>query len=219
MVTHEPGNNIATCYFWIYKSNVPNFPADCPGPQIYTTVGDTINISITNATHMDENHAFFIPGMYNSGPIAPGATVNRHVSGHQSGQLSLLRQPECPGEPGHGAARRLHRHARQPARHPRPGGPSVDPLRPSRRPMSSNCSTTSAGRPGGRAWPGNREIPPPIRPPRLSGSTSGSTTRPAPCSLRKWGTHPPALGPASRRTSWMALSGQTRTLCPATYPR
>ena len=73
MVTHEPAVNIATCYFWIYKSNAPNFPADCPGPQIYTTVGDIINISITNA--LDENHAFFIPGMYNSGPIAPGATV------------------------------------------------------------------------------------------------------------------------------------------------
>jgi len=73
MVTHEPGNNIATCYFWIYQSNSPSFAPDCPGPQIYTTVGDTINISITNA--LDENHAFFIPGVYDSGPIAPGATV------------------------------------------------------------------------------------------------------------------------------------------------
>ena len=78
MVTHEPGNNEATCYFWIYVATDsagvnPVFPPDCPGPQIYTTVGDTINISITNA--LDENHAFFIPGVYNSGPIAPGATV------------------------------------------------------------------------------------------------------------------------------------------------
>jgi FtsP/CotA-like multicopper oxidase with cupredoxin domain len=73
MVTHEPGNNQATCYFWIYRSNSPAFPPDCPGPQIYTTVGDTINISITN--ELDEDHALFIPGMYNSGPIAPGATV------------------------------------------------------------------------------------------------------------------------------------------------
>jgi len=78
MVTHEPGNNIAQCYFWIYVATdsaglVPVFPPDCPGPQIYTTVGDTINISIHN--DLDENHAFFIPGIYNSGPIARGATV------------------------------------------------------------------------------------------------------------------------------------------------
>jgi hypothetical protein len=78
MVTHEPGNNIAQCYFWIYVATDsagvnPVFPPDCPGPQIYTTVGDTINISIKN--DLDENHAFFIPGVYNSGPIAPGATV------------------------------------------------------------------------------------------------------------------------------------------------
>ena len=126
MVTHEPANNIATCYFWIYKSNAPNFPADCPGPQIYTTVGDIINISITNA--LDEDHAFFIPGMYNSGPIAPGATVTGTFSAEQSGQLSLLRQPECPGEPGHGAARRLYRHAPK-LQGTRAGGTSVDPLR------------------------------------------------------------------------------------------
>jgi len=77
MVTHN-AINVATCYFWIYKCNTPNFRPDCPGPNIFTTPGDTINLSITNA--LDEPHAFFIPGgaglppVFDSGPIAPGAT-------------------------------------------------------------------------------------------------------------------------------------------------
>jgi FtsP/CotA-like multicopper oxidase with cupredoxin domain len=73
MVTHEPGNNEATCYFWIYQANVPNFPPECPGPTIFCTVGDTIEISITNT--LDEPHAFFINQVFDSGPIAPNATV------------------------------------------------------------------------------------------------------------------------------------------------
>ncbi|MBI5585406.1 MAG: multicopper oxidase domain-containing protein [Deltaproteobacteria bacterium] len=69
MVTHNAVND-ARCYFWIYKED--RFPADCPGPHIFTTEGNFVVVNITNA--LDEAHAFFIPGMVDSGPIAPGAS-------------------------------------------------------------------------------------------------------------------------------------------------
>jgi len=71
MVTHN-ANNKAQSYFWLYKE--ANFPAEIPGPHIFTTAGSLIKVSITNG--LDEPHAFFIPGLVNSGPIAPGATKN-----------------------------------------------------------------------------------------------------------------------------------------------
>lgn len=63
--------NSAKCYFWIYKMSADgvDIPAECPGPIIVATAGDTINISVTNS--LDEPHAFFIPGIVDSGPIAP----------------------------------------------------------------------------------------------------------------------------------------------------
>jgi hypothetical protein len=69
MITHNE-NNSAQCYFWLYKE--ANFPAEIPGPHIFTTVGSIIKVTITN--ELDEPHAFFIEGMVNSGPIPPGAT-------------------------------------------------------------------------------------------------------------------------------------------------
>jgi FtsP/CotA-like multicopper oxidase with cupredoxin domain len=71
MVTHNK-NTTAQSYFWLYKE--ANFPAEIPGPHIFTTEGSLIKVSIKNG--LDEPHAFFIPGMVNSGPIAPGATKN-----------------------------------------------------------------------------------------------------------------------------------------------
>jgi FtsP/CotA-like multicopper oxidase with cupredoxin domain len=71
MVTHNE-NTKAQSYFWLYKE--ANFPEEIPGPHIFTTEGSLIKVSITNG--LDEPHAFFIPGMVNSGPIAPGATKN-----------------------------------------------------------------------------------------------------------------------------------------------
>ncbi|MHB8882829.1 MAG: multicopper oxidase domain-containing protein [Thermodesulfovibrionales bacterium] len=71
MVTHNPFND-ARCYFWIYKSNTPNLLPECPGPTIFTTEGDIVTITLTNA--LDEPHAFYIPGIFNSKPIAPGAS-------------------------------------------------------------------------------------------------------------------------------------------------
>lgn len=71
MITHNE-NNTAQSYFWLYKE--ANFPAEIPGPHIFTTEGSLIKVSITNG--LDEPHAFFIQGMVNSGPIAPGATKN-----------------------------------------------------------------------------------------------------------------------------------------------
>lgn len=73
MHTHNAVND-ARCYFWVYKSVLPDLPQDCPGPVIIATKGDTVNLSVTN--DLDEPHAFFIPGIFDSGPIAPGATFN-----------------------------------------------------------------------------------------------------------------------------------------------
>jgi len=81
MVTHNAINN-AQCYFWIYKMKADgvDIPADCPGPSIYAIKGDQLTVTITNT--LDEPHAFFIPGnlptdpvIFDSGPIAPGATL------------------------------------------------------------------------------------------------------------------------------------------------
>jgi FtsP/CotA-like multicopper oxidase with cupredoxin domain len=72
MVTHNAFND-ARCYFWIYKSNTPNLLPECPGPTIFTTEGDIVTITLTNA--LDEPHALYIPGIFNSRPIAPGATA------------------------------------------------------------------------------------------------------------------------------------------------
>jgi len=74
MVTHEPNNpgaGPAECYFWVFEEN--RFPADCPGPQIYTVSGDRIRLRVRN--ELDGPHAFFIPGMVDTGPIPPGGDV------------------------------------------------------------------------------------------------------------------------------------------------
>jgi FtsP/CotA-like multicopper oxidase with cupredoxin domain len=75
MVTHNEINT-AQCYFWIYrmKANGVDVPPDCPGPTIVALKGDTIALKITN--ELDEPHSFVIPGIFDSGPIAPGATFN-----------------------------------------------------------------------------------------------------------------------------------------------
>ena len=80
MVTHNAVNN-ATCYFWLFKED--RFEAEVPGPNVFTTQGEVINISITN--ELDEPHAFFIPGMFDSGPIAPGGTFSGSFTATQAG--------------------------------------------------------------------------------------------------------------------------------------
>ncbi|WP_409272432.1 multicopper oxidase domain-containing protein [Neobacillus sp. SCS-31] len=69
MVTHNSENK-AQCYFWLYKEE--NFPAEIPGPNIITTVGSTVKVTVTNA--LDEPHAFYISGLVDTGPIRPGET-------------------------------------------------------------------------------------------------------------------------------------------------
>ena len=74
MITHN-AINTAQCYFWVYKMRVGgvDIPVECPGPTIYAIKGDSITISITNT--LDEPHSFAIPGIFDSGPVAPNATV------------------------------------------------------------------------------------------------------------------------------------------------
>ncbi|MBI5741783.1 MAG: multicopper oxidase domain-containing protein [Nitrospirae bacterium] len=79
MITHEPNNpnaGASECYFWVFKED--RFPADCPGPQIFAVTGDIITVNVTN--DLDTPHAFFIPGMVDTGPIAPGATVTKEFT-------------------------------------------------------------------------------------------------------------------------------------------
>ena len=111
MVTYNTVNNTAECYFWIFKE--ARYPAEVPGPNIFTTAGDTIRITLTN--NLDEPHAFFIPGVFNTGPI-PADKVPPYVHLHGTGprHLPVLRQPERTGEPGNGVARSVHRHAGHP---------------------------------------------------------------------------------------------------------
>ncbi|MBI5447008.1 MAG: multicopper oxidase domain-containing protein [Deltaproteobacteria bacterium] len=77
--------NLAECYFWTYQISVGGtaIPVENPGPTIVAAKGDTIDLTITNA--LDEPHAFFIPGIYDSGPIAPGATVAGSFQANQLG--------------------------------------------------------------------------------------------------------------------------------------
>jgi hypothetical protein len=84
MVTHN-SINTAQCYFWIYKMKADgvDIPADCPGPTIVAVKGDSITINVTNA--LDEPHSFFIPGMFDSGTIAPGQTVSKTFTASESG--------------------------------------------------------------------------------------------------------------------------------------
>jgi len=84
MVTHNEIND-ARCYFWIYRmrANGVDVPPDCPGPTIYALKGDTISISITN--QLSEPHSFHIPGLFDSGIIAPGATVFGTLTASVSG--------------------------------------------------------------------------------------------------------------------------------------
>jgi hypothetical protein len=75
MVTHQRSSvpeldNPAECYFWVFKE--ARYPAECPGPQIYVVEGARLVINVTN--NLDGPHAFCIPGMVDTGPIAPGQT-------------------------------------------------------------------------------------------------------------------------------------------------
>jgi hypothetical protein len=87
--------NPALCYFWIYKDNQTTnadgtprtpLPAECPGPQVFVTQGEQIEITLTN--NLDEPHNLVIPGVttnparpappvFDSGPIAPGTSVTK----------------------------------------------------------------------------------------------------------------------------------------------
>jgi hypothetical protein len=80
MVTNN-AINPALNYFWTYREE--SLTIEVPGPLIFTTKGDIVQITITN--ELDENHSLFIPGIFDSGPIAPGQTVSRTFTPGRSG--------------------------------------------------------------------------------------------------------------------------------------
>jgi len=81
----DPNPVPAQCYFWVYKMTADgvNLPPDCPGPTICAIKGDSINVTITN--NLDEPHSFYIPGIFDSGPIAPRATFTGTLTASVSG--------------------------------------------------------------------------------------------------------------------------------------
>jgi hypothetical protein len=81
----DPNPVPAQCYFWIYKmtANGINLPPDSPGPTICAVKGDSISVTITN--NLDEPHSFYIPGIFDSGPIAPGAVFTGTLTASVSG--------------------------------------------------------------------------------------------------------------------------------------
>ena len=58
-----------------------------PGGQIFTTTGDFVVINLTN--DLDEPTAFFVPGIINSGSIAPGASKTIHFKVPRAGTFFL----------------------------------------------------------------------------------------------------------------------------------
>lgn len=71
MVTHNLINN-SECNFWVFKEK--NFSADCPGIIIVAQEDESIEVTITNK--LDEDHAFYINDLIDSGRIPPGETVS-----------------------------------------------------------------------------------------------------------------------------------------------
>jgi len=84
MVTHNEIND-ARCYFWIYRmrANGVDVPPDCPGPTIVALKGDTITIRVTN--ELTQPHSFYIPGLFDSGPILPNQTYEATLTASVSG--------------------------------------------------------------------------------------------------------------------------------------
>ena len=60
-----------TVFMWSFED--PQSGPRMPGPVIQVTEGDPVRVYITNT--LTENHAFTVPGVAESGVIAPGATA------------------------------------------------------------------------------------------------------------------------------------------------
>ncbi|MBI2919334.1 MAG: multicopper oxidase domain-containing protein [Chloroflexi bacterium] len=88
MVTHNAVNP-ARCYFWVYKSVVPDYLPEVPGPIIMATKGDQVGITITNA--LDEPHAFYIPGIFDSATVGPGGPIQPGET--RTGTIDLTNAP------------------------------------------------------------------------------------------------------------------------------
>jgi FtsP/CotA-like multicopper oxidase with cupredoxin domain len=81
-LNNELGATTGACYFWVYQMSVEfvanpgvfvDIPVNVPGPTIFATVGDVLNIQVTNA--LTRPHSLFIPNLLSTGPIAAGATT------------------------------------------------------------------------------------------------------------------------------------------------
>ena len=63
--------DLTPVYVWAYET--PQTGLRIPGPVIYVEEGAPVVVDVTNA--MPHPHAFAVPGVVDSGPIAPGETV------------------------------------------------------------------------------------------------------------------------------------------------
>ena len=68
--------------------------ASMPGNVIRAIEGDTITVSVTNT--LDQPHAFAIPGVADSGPIAPGETRRVSFDAPRAGTYAYLDPLESP---------------------------------------------------------------------------------------------------------------------------
>jgi FtsP/CotA-like multicopper oxidase with cupredoxin domain len=79
-------------YMWAFDS--PQAGLRVPGPVIYATEGAPVTIDVTNTLPRD--HAFEVPGVVDSGPIAPGTTVRVSFTAPPAGTYVYLDPLRAP---------------------------------------------------------------------------------------------------------------------------
>jgi hypothetical protein len=79
-------------YMWAFDS--PQAGLRVPGPVIYAIAGTEVELQVTNA--LIRVHAFAIPGVVDSGPIAPGQTVSVTFTAPAAGTYAYLDPMNAP---------------------------------------------------------------------------------------------------------------------------
>ena len=105
MVTHN-AINTAECYFWGFQMSIAGAPGtpdtvlpyECPSPTILIENGDSITVEIHN--ELDEPHAFFVPGIFDSGTDAVDITDNTTTYPNGIPPGKTVRGTFTPGKSG-----------------------------------------------------------------------------------------------------------------------